>query len=144
MYDCFMFLYRYMLRNSMGACAMVQVPRTPMGRGLGAGAAGGCGGGGAMRVGSAGGGAAAGGMFYPMTFSPPAPRFVYSPAPIAATPTAVPVYPAPHPGAYYDQSMSMSMSKRSPEQVGSLSFLNFEVDFVDLLCRKLWAYLDQL
>ncbi len=97
------------MRNSMGACAMVQMPR-PSGRGLGGGGAvsgGGVRGGG----GGGGGGGGPGGMFYPMAFSSPAPRYM---CPMTPSPAAVPFYPASH-QTYYDQSVGVA--KRAPEQV---------------------------
>ena len=87
---------RYMLRNSMGACTMVQVPKAS--RGVGP-----------TTVRGGGGG---GGVFYPMAFSTPTPRFMYPSSPIRAT--ALPFYPSSH-QAYYDQPMGVA--KRSPDQV---------------------------
>lgn len=94
------------MRNSMGACAMVQMPRaatmTPRGGGTG---------GNSMRT-PAPTPPGGGGMYYhPMGFSSPAPRYMYS-TPMRAT--AVPFYPSSSPQPYYE-----GMVKRSPEQVRS-------------------------
>ena len=105
------------MRNSMGACAMVQVPRPMGGRGLSAGGVGGSGG---VR---GGGGGAGGGMFYPMAFSSPAapPRYMYPPSPMpspmpATATAAMPFYPASAPHQpYYDQPVGVP--KRTTEQV---------------------------
>lgn len=97
-----------MMRNSMGACAMMQVaspcgnsPRGGLGLGQG------------LR-GGGGGGGGGGGMFYPVAFSSPTPRYVYSPS--AMRPTALPFFPSSS-QPYYEPAVGVA--KRSPDQVAS-------------------------
>ena len=90
-----------MLRNSMGACAMVRMGRNTRGRGRPA--AGGVGG-------AAGGGGVGGGGFYPLTYPSPSPRYIYptSPSlaagsPVAAAAGATPQFYQTTPtAAYFD------------------------------------------
>lgn len=92
----------------MGACAMVQMPRpAPSPQQQHAIAPG-------VRPGTTGGGGIAGpgGMFYPVAFTSPTPRVMYSPSSVRAT--AVPFYPS-SPQVYYEQAVGVA--KRSPDQV---------------------------
>lgn len=85
-----------MLRNSMGACAMMQLPRTPRAISPLRGPPGG-----GMATPPAGGGAPAG-MFYPVTFATSTPRFVYTSSPVRG-----PFYP-PTPQGYYEQPVGVA------------------------------------
>ena len=110
---------RYMLRNSMGACAVMQLPRSPA----------------ATRTLTPGGLRAGGGIFYPIAFGNPAPRLVYPTSPIR--PAAIPYYPTPSPPhaqqTYYDQQ-SMGIAKRSSsEQVCGLVGVDVATHFRDHL-----------
>lgn len=102
----------------MGACTMVQMPRTPPNQHQRAitqgvrtpGTPGGVAGGGA----TAGGG---GGVFYPVSLATSTPRIVYPPnslPPSTLRATAVPFYPS-SPQVYYEQPLGVA--KRSPDQV---------------------------
>ena len=106
------------MRNSMGACAMVQMPpraatMTPRGGGGGVG-------GNSVRTPTPAPPGGGGMYFHPMSFSSPAPRYMYS-TPMRAT--AVPFYPS-SPQPYYE-----GLVKRSPEQVRGV---------VSLVSVKLW------
>ena len=101
----------------MGACAMVQVPRPPppppnQQRPVSPGASG-------VRAGPGATPTPPGGMFYPVTFTGPAPPRLFYP-PTSMHPNAVPFYPS-SPPVYYEQPVGMA--KRSPDQVDPVSKL---------------------
>ena len=80
---------RYMLRNSMGACAMVRMGRNTRGRGRG---------------------------FYPVTYSSPPPRYMYQTSPTmptgSATAASPQFYQTTPTAAYFDAASP----KRSGEE----------------------------